>query len=117
MASTPSVNDSARIGLINTLNDRGKASAIWVYDWNLVVGKKASSTQVSNQIVVLKNEGRSIGLLVDDIHDVKEFEASQILPSPFGRSDGKSLLHRMIRANKGELLIQAVNLDELFSCI
>lgn len=117
MASTPSGRDKARIGLIDIQNQSGQASSIWVYDWNLVLGKDASSTQVSNQIVVLKNEERSIGLLVDDIHDVKEFEPSQIVKSPFDKGDGKSLLHRLIRANKGELLIQAVNVEGLFSSI
>jgi chemotaxis signal transduction protein len=68
-------------------------------------------------VIVVRHEGQDIGLLVDELHGVPEFSASQIVPTPFAAGSDGLLVKRVIQANGGRLLIQALDVAQLFACL
>ena len=59
----------------------------------------------------------SIGLLVDSLQGVPEFNEAQIMSTPFaGQADG-ALVKRFIQANGGRLLIQSIDVRSLFAVL
>jgi chemotaxis signal transduction protein len=68
-------------------------------------------------VVVIKRDGHSIGLLVSELHGVPEFQPSQITPTPLAAPSTGMLVTEVIQANRGELLIQSINIDHLFAVL
>ena len=56
----------------------------------------------------------ALGLLVDDLHAVTQFNPADIEPSPLALLSDSMLTTEVIKANQGRLLIQAVNAPRLF---
>jgi chemotaxis signal transduction protein len=76
-----------------------------------------SEIDSSSQVIVIQRDGRSIGLLVSELHGVPEFQSSQIVPTPLAAPETGMLVTEVIQANRGELLIQAINIDHLFAVL
>jgi chemotaxis signal transduction protein len=92
-----------------------QAKPAWVFDLKRMVHGQTDKAINGSQILLVENAGRSMGLMVDELHDVKEFSGEQIIPSPFYTAGNSSLIHQLIKANKGSLLIQSMCVNALFN--
>jgi len=115
LTSVPTGSKKACIGLLDLQHKGSHVKPAWVFDLNRMVHGQANKAINGAQILLVENAGRSMGLMVDELHDVKEFSGEQIIPSPFYSADGTSLIHQLIKANNGSLLIQSMCVHSLFS--
>lgn len=106
-----------RIGIISLEQQGEDKRYAWVYDLGHLMRGIPSPVDAASQIMIVRHGGQSIGLLVDDLHGVPEFDAAQILPTPLANGEGGMLITRVIKANGGDLLIQAINVDYLFAVL
>ena len=116
LATVPVGNRQACVGLLDRRSNGPNANPVWVFRLNGLLHKPVDVAADVGCILVLEYQGRRLGLLVDELHDVREFSHTQIMPSPFS-SDGRySLVSELIKANRGNLLIQGVGVQALFAC-
>ena len=54
---------------------------------------------------------------MDELHGVPEFRSEQIVPTPFAASPEGLLVKQVIRANEGRLLIQSLDIAQLYTCL
>ena len=106
---------AGRIGIL-ALED-GAGGYAWVYDLGAFLSGQASATDSTSQVVVVRHDGRAIGLLVDELHGVAKFDPRQIIDTPLLAGAGGMLVKQIIKANDGALLIQVVDLDYLFGML
>ena len=93
---------------------QGKASFIWVFDLGQLMHGRRSRTTPNSQVMILRHRDQALGLLVDDLHAVTQFDPADIEPSPLALLSESMLTTEVIKANQGRLLIQAVNAPRLF---
>ena len=115
LATVPVGGRQACVGLLDRNNDHGKSGPVWVFRLNGLLHKPAHTPSGPGAIMVLEHKGQHIGLLVDELHDVREFSSRHIVPSPFYGEGRYSLIQQLIKANQGALLIQAIGVASLFS--
>jgi chemotaxis signal transduction protein len=115
LTSVPTGSNKACIGLLDLQHRGDQVKPVWVFDLNRMVHGQADKTINGSQILLVETAGRSMGLMVDDLHDVREFSRGQIIPSPFFSAGSSSLIHQLIKANKGSLLIQSMSVNSLFN--
>ena len=88
---------------------------IWVFDMGQLIRGTPSVIDSSSQVMVVQHGGYKVGLLVSELHGVPEFSADQIVPTPLAHLTDGMLVPRVIKANKGQLLIQAIDIACLFN--
>lgn len=115
LTSVPTGSKTACIGLLDLQHMGSQVKPAWVFDLNRMVHGQADKAINGSQILLIENAGRSMGLMVDELHDVKEFSGAQIIPSPFYSADRSTLIHQLIKANRGSLLIQSMCVNSLFN--
>ena len=115
LSSVPVGGKPACLGLLDLQHRDAHSGPVWVFDLNRLMNKPGSVPSDSAQIVVVESAGRRLGLLVDELHDVKEFPPHLVLPSPFYAEGGAALIRQLIKANQGALLIQAIGVGSLFA--
>ncbi len=115
LATVPMGAHKSRVGLLDMRHKGESAKPVWVFDLNRLLQKQGSDSPNDSQIIVLEKSGRSLGLLVDELHDVQEFSDRQIMRSPFFANQETALVHQLIKANQGALLIQSLCVDSLFN--
>ncbi|MDQ7968719.1 MAG: chemotaxis protein CheW [Oxalicibacterium faecigallinarum] len=106
-----------RIGIMALRHEDEGKRFVWVFDLGHLMRGYKSEINSASQVVIVKRGNKSIGLLVSELHGVPEFQASQITPTPLAAPDTGMLVTHVIQANRGELLIQAVNIDHLFAVL
>ena len=117
ISSMSRADRKARIGLLALQSDAENQGSVWVFDLGYLLRGMPSIIDKSSQVIIVRFGAQTIGLLVDGLHGVPEFNAAQIMPSPFaGRTDG-ALVKNFIKANGGQLLIQAVDVSSLFALL
>ena len=115
LASVPMGASRSCVGLLDVQHGGPDAGPVWVFDLNRLLHKPREGVSRATQIIILESDGKRMGLMVDELHDVKEFGPDQILPSPF-YSEGKyGLIQQLIKANRGALLIQGLGVQTLFA--
>jgi chemotaxis signal transduction protein len=77
---------------------------------------KPSEIRDSSQVIIMRHDCQDIGL-VDDLHGVPEFDAAQIVATPFATDEDGLLVKQVIQANGGRLLIQTLDVAQLFACL
>ncbi|RXZ36491.1 chemotaxis protein CheW [Oxalobacteraceae bacterium CAVE-383] len=102
-----------QIGVLS-LNPEQSKSFIWVFDLGQLMRGTRSQPDASSQVMILQHGEHTIGLLVDELHAVPQFRDSQITHTPFATGGEKALVTQVIKANKGQLLIQAIDIERLF---
>ena len=115
LTTIPSGADKSRIGLLNMQHKGEHAKPVWVFDLNRLLKRSGASPSNESQIIVVENSGRRLGLLVDELHDVKEFSTRQVMHSPFFSEQDQTLVRQLIKANQGSLLIQSICVNTLFT--
>ncbi|HWV63980.1 MAG TPA: chemotaxis protein CheW [Oxalicibacterium sp.] len=106
-----------RIGLLALNHENESRRFVWVFDLGHLMRGTKSEIDSSSQVIVIERDGKSIGLLVSELHGVPEFQPSQIVPTPLAAPETGMLVTEVIQANRGELLIQAINVDHLFAVL
>jgi chemotaxis signal transduction protein len=114
LTAMPVTGKNACVGLLDLRHQGAEAKPVWVFDLNRLLQKTAVDRLGDAQILIVEQQGQRLGLMVDELHDVKEFSGRQVVPSPFYSEGGFSLVHQLIRANKGALLIQSLSVALLF---
>lgn len=115
---TVSVGDrSACIGLLGLQREGEDDGVVWVFDLGYRIRGQASPIHRSSQVIIVRHGDKRIGLLVDELHGVPEFNEEQIMPSPFGGGAEDVLVKHFIKANGGRVLIQAIDIHGLFSSL
>jgi len=88
---------------------------IWVFDLGQMMRGTRSSISGSSQVIILRQGRHTIGLLVDELHAVPQFHATQIMHTPLATHGESMLVTQVIKANNGQLLIQAIDVERLFA--
>ncbi|WP_020654079.1 chemotaxis protein CheW [Massilia niastensis] len=101
-------------GRVGVLPLDGGASYAWVFDLGFILSGRATAVDSGSQVVVVRHAGRTIGLLVSELHGVASFDPAQIVELPLAAGLGAMPVRQLIKANQGRLLIQVVGLDYLF---
>ena len=82
---------------------------VWVFDLaELLTGQPTSVTEQS-QVVILEHGARKLGVLVSALHGVHHFPNESIIPSPNMPLGANLLVHELIKANQGTLLVQCIH--------
>ncbi|WP_082583873.1 chemotaxis protein CheW [Noviherbaspirillum sp. Root189] len=106
-----------RVGVLALQRYGENRQFVWVFDLRHLMRGAPAHIENSSQVIIVRHDGQDIGLLVDELHGVPEFQASQIKPTPFaGNADGL-LVKQVIQANGGRLLIQALDVAQLYACL
>ncbi|MGE5652176.1 MAG: chemotaxis protein CheW [Bacillota bacterium] len=106
-----------RVGLLAVEQQGEDKGYVWVFDLAHLMHGKPTSLDNGSQVVVVSHGERQVGLLVGDLHGVPEFQPAQIVPTPFAAQADGLLVKQVIKANGGRLLIQAIDIAQLFSCL
>lgn len=105
---------AARIGMLDVAPAGGRQHCVWVFDLALLVSGAPGVLSDNSQVMLVRHGGHTIGLLVDDLHSVQQFDSADLTDSPLGGA-GAALAPRLIQANQGQLLIQEIDLERLFA--
>jgi chemotaxis signal transduction protein len=105
---------AARIGMLDVPLAGSHKHFVWVFDLALLVTGKPGVVSDNSQVMLVRHGGNTIGLLVDDLHSVQQFDSIDLTESPLGAGDA-ALAPRLIKANQGNLLIQEIDLERLFA--
>jgi len=104
----------ARIGMLDVPLAGGKKHFVWVFDLALLATGKPGAVTENSQVMLAHLGESTIGLLVDDLHSVHQFDAADMTGSPLG-TDDSAMAPRLIKANQGDLLIQEIDIERLFA--
>lgn len=102
-----------RVGMLARQRKGRVGSYAWVHDLQAGVGARQQFASRSRQVVMLRNAGQDLGLVVDALHSVSSFDDSQVSPTPWTGSGMEAVVSDLIRANDGQLLIQILDVDRL----
>ncbi|WP_293778492.1 chemotaxis protein CheW [uncultured Oxalicibacterium sp.] len=106
-----------RIGILALRHEGEGKRFVWVFDLGHLMRGVKSEINSASQVIIVKRDDKSIGLLVSELHGVPEFQPSQITPTPLAAPETGMLVTHVIQANRGELLIQSINIDHLFAVL
>ncbi|MFC7515233.1 chemotaxis protein CheW [Herbaspirillum sp. GCM10030257] len=106
-----------RIGVLALQRYGENRQFVWVFDLRHLMRGAPAHVESSSQVIIVRYDGQDIGLLVDELHGVPEFQASQIKPTPFAGNAEGLLVKQVIQANEGRLLIQALDVAQLYTCL
>jgi chemotaxis signal transduction protein len=111
---TTSGGHPARMGMLDVPLAGGKQHFVWVFDLALLATGKPGMVTDNSQVMLVHLGQSVIGLLVDDLHSVHQFDTADMTESPLGGGDS-ALAPRLIKANHGDLLIQEIDIERLFA--
>lgn len=106
----------ARIGMLDVDLPGQPRAFVWVFDLAQLLGGRAAVPGPHSQVLLVREVGRTIGLLVDDLHSVQQFDAGQHAPLALGSGDA-ALSSGLLKANGGALLIQELDVAAIFACL
>jgi chemotaxis signal transduction protein len=102
-----------RMGVIATRANR----FVWVFDLGYLMRDTPSTIDHASQAILLRHGNGVVAILADDLDSVPRFHPSHIVPSPVvGGADGL-LVKQVVHANGGDLLVQVLDVPQLFACI
>lgn len=98
-------------------DDERRKEFIWVFDLGQMMRGTRSAINGSSQVMLVREGDYTIGLLVDELHAVPQFDPAQIMHTPFAMQGDSMLVTQVIKANNGQLLIQAIDVGRLFALL
>ncbi|WP_229262334.1 chemotaxis protein CheW [Duganella guangzhouensis] len=105
---------AARLGMLDVAPAGGRQPCVWVFDLALLANGQPGHISDNSQVMLVRHGDSVIGLLVDDLHSVQQFDSADLSASPLGLGDS-ALAPRLIQANQGQLLIQEIDIERLFA--
>jgi chemotaxis signal transduction protein len=111
---TTSGGHPARLGMLDVPLAGGKKHFVWVFDLALLATGKPGTVTDNSQVMLVHLGQSVIGLLVDDLHSVQQFDTADMTDSPLSTGES-SLAPRLIKANQGNLLIEEIDIERLFA--
>jgi chemotaxis signal transduction protein len=95
----------------------GGGEYLWVFDLRYLVSRVPTRIGADSQVVVVRRDGRAVGLLVGRLDAVVRFAPEQIVATPFGAGNDVKLVPHVIKAGVAgqEMLIQLVDSAYLFA--
>lgn len=103
---------AARLGMLDVPLAGGRQQVVWVFDLALLLSGRPAAVSEHSQVMLVRHGATVLGLLVDDLHSVQQFDGADLTASPLGVGDA-ALAPRLIKANHGNLLIQEIDLARL----
>lgn len=107
-------NNPARLGMLDVPLAGGQKHFVWVFDLALLATGRQGVVTSNSQVMLVRLGESTIGLLVDDLHSVRQFDEADMTESPLGAGEA-ALAPRLIKANDGNLLIQEIDIERLFA--
>ena len=117
LSSVTRSDRKARLGLLALQGEAQSKGSVWVYDLGYLINARPSTIDKRSQVIIMRYGEQMFGLLVDALHGVPEFTATQIMPSPFAGGSHNALVKQFIKANGGKLLIHAVDISSLYAVL
>lgn len=108
---TPPTN-SARIGMLDVDVAQGQRHFVWVFDLARLVAERPHLPRADGQVILVRDGGTTIGLLVDDVHSVQRFDPAAATAIGLAGEES-SLASSLIKANGGALLIQELSAQRI----
>jgi chemotaxis signal transduction protein len=105
---------AARLGMLDMQLSGRQRHSIWVFDLGYLIGGRQSSIGGDSQVILVRHGNDTVGLLVDGLHSVQQFDENEMTSMPPGMG-GQALSARLIKANKGSVLIQEICTERLFA--
>ncbi|MCA1325773.1 chemotaxis protein CheW [Herbaspirillum sp. alder98] len=103
-------------GALNYQDSSGSSSAfVPVIDMRTLLHPDARKPQSANEIVVVRHGRHTLGLLVDDLHDVLEFGSAQIDPPLKMFHNRANYICNMIRTADPGQTVQVVDIESIVS--
>ena len=103
-------------GALNYQDSSGSRSTfVPVIDMRTLLHPEARRTQPANEIVVVRHGSHTLGLLVDDLHDVLEFGTAQIDPPLKLFHNQANYICNMIRTDDPGQTIQVVDIESIIA--
>lgn len=106
-----------QIGVLGLRSDEQRKEFIWVFDLGYLMRGTRSGLSSSSQVMIVREGRHTIGLLVDELHAVPQFNPAQIMHTPFAMQGESMLVSQVIKANQGQLLIQSIDVGRLFALL
>ena len=106
-----------QIGVLGVERGDQKKEFIWVFDLGQIMRGTRSAVTGSSQVMIVTKGTYTVGLLVDELHAVPQFTPAQIIHTPLAMPGSSMLVSQVIKANHGQLLIQAIDVDRLFALL
>lgn len=115
--SAPVGNRVACIGLLGLARDNGRDTVVWVFDLRYLMTGTPALIDRHSQVVIVRHNDQELGLLVDELQGVAQFNPAHVLPTPFDGVSDDALVRRFIKANGGQVLIQVIEIAALFKAL
>jgi len=112
---TSMASRSEQIGVLGLRRDAQQKEFIWVFDLGQMMRGTRSPVTSSSQVIIVRHDKHSVGLLVDELHAVTQFDPAQVMQMPLSMPGQSMLVTQLIKANGGQLLIQAIDVERLFA--
>jgi chemotaxis signal transduction protein len=103
-----------RLGMLDVQRKDGGSHVVWVFDLARMLGGRPAAPDENSQVVLVRRGAHVAGLLVDSLHAVQAFDDDSVIVSPLDH-DGLSLSPRLIKANRGDLVLQEICVDRLYA--
>jgi chemotaxis signal transduction protein len=105
-----------RVGMLD-VDVPGRARAfVWVFDLGSLLSGRASTPTPQSQVLLVRHAGLTLGLLVDDVHSVQQFDARDRVPLALAAGASK-LSDGLIKANGGDVLVQELGVERVFAAL
>ncbi|MES2257386.1 MAG: chemotaxis protein CheW [Pseudomonadota bacterium] len=109
---------AGRIGVLTLDTGEGDGQdVVWVFDLGVLLHGETSRITAEAQVVVIRQGGRTLGLLVGELHGVAKFESDQIVPTPIAQGAQAMFVKQVVSTGEGGTLIQIVDTAQLFTSV
>lgn len=102
-----------RLGTVALRQNGRPHRYVWVHDLHSLMLGRPGTHPSTQQVIVVRRGGHELGLLVQALHGVPEFEGSDILDLDAQSGARTPCIHRLIKANAGRLLIPVLDMNAL----
>lgn len=101
------------LGTVARRREGAVASYVWVFDLGQILTGQPTVLRAHSQILVVRHQDRELGLLVDELQGVPQFDPAALYRLPRLHDGAGALVSHVLKANQGRLLIQRVELAQL----
>jgi chemotaxis signal transduction protein len=108
---------SERVGVLAIQHESDDKAYAWVFDLGFLLSGVPSVVDSNSQVIVIEYGQHKIGLLVGVLHSVAQFNTSQVTFTPLATDRDGVLIKQIIKANGGNLLIQAIDVRYLLKML